>query len=78
MATYYTFLVRVEPTINVELLAVYLQLHWIDLLMIKLDICISKKKRKEKGGLWFDYCLFPAGSVDWTADIPIVANSFAI
>jgi hypothetical protein len=70
------FLVLVEPTINIESLAVYLQLHWIDLLMIKLDILYIKKKRK--GGLWFDYCLFPAGSVDWTADIPIVANSFAV
>jgi hypothetical protein len=76
VATNYTFLVRVEPTINVESLAVYLKLHWIDLLMIKLDVYISK--RKEKGVLWFDYCLFPADSVDWTADIPIVANSFAV
>jgi hypothetical protein len=47
-ATHYTFLVLVEPTINIESLAVYLQLHWIDLLMIKLDILYIKKKRKEK------------------------------
>jgi hypothetical protein len=42
---------------------------------------VYQKKRKEKRreeGLWFDYCLFSAGSVDWTADIPIVANSFAV
>jgi hypothetical protein len=44
------FLVLVEPTINIESLAVYLQLHWIDLLMIKLDILYIKKKRKEKEG----------------------------
>jgi hypothetical protein len=47
-ATTIPFLVLVEPIINIESLAVYLQLHWIDLLTIKLDILYIKKKRKEK------------------------------